>query len=107
MKKLISKYWKKILIILGLIGMGAILINKVTAPKTLISEYVKYGKSIKIESTGVDGAIGEAKDNFISVLTGVNPELLRIAFILMIGILLVCALSFIANSAGKKDAKKK
>ncbi len=107
MKKLISKYWKKILIVLGMVGMVVILMNKMTAPKTLISEYIKYGKSITIESTGVDGAIGEAKNNFISVLTGVDPELLKIAFILMVGILAVCILSFIASSAGKKDAKKK
>ena len=44
MKKLISKYWKKILIILGIVCMVIILINKATAPKTLIAEYIKYGK---------------------------------------------------------------
>ncbi len=107
MKKLISKYWKKILIILGIVCMVIILINKATAPKTLIAEYVKYGKVIKVSQTGIDGAVDAAKNNFISVLTGVDPELLRLAFILMIGILAVCVLSFIASSAGKKDAKKK
>lgn len=107
MKKLISKYWKKILIILGIVCMVIILINKVTAPKTLISEYVKYGKVIKIAETGVDGAVGAVKNNVVSVLTSVNSELLRLAFIMMFGILAVCVLSFISASAGKKDAKKK
>lgn len=84
--------------------MCAMLMVKISAPKTLISEYIKYGKTIKVESSG---AVDAAKDNFISVWTSVDSELIRLAIILMIGILTVCALSFLANSAGKKDAKKK
>lgn len=105
MKKMISKYWKNILIICGIVGMVAIFTFKLSAPKTIISDYIKYGKDITIE--GNSQIISSATNNFWSVWNRVDSSLTRIVILIMALILFVCVLSFIANAAGKKDVKKK
>ena len=105
MKKLISKYWKNILLICGIVGMVAIFTFKVSAPKTIISDYIKYGKDLTAE--GNSQIINSVTGNFWSVWNRVDSALIRIVILIMALILFVCVLTFMANAAGKKDAKKK
>lgn len=114
MKKFISKNWKKILIAIGICILIYILILKISAPKTLIADYAKYGKDI-VSSNNISGDISgdisgivNAGTNSFSNWFNTNPDLARLAIILMAGILGVVLLTSIASVAGtKKDDKKK
>ena len=106
MKKYISQNWQKILITIGIIVLLIILVSKFTAPKTIIPDYIKYGKDVA--PANIDsGVIGEAKDEFLNTWHSVNPDIAKIVTIMMVGILIVLFLSTIAARAGEKKDKKK
>ena len=108
MKKLISNNWQKLLIGIGCILLGYLFFSKLIAPKTIIKDYISYGKVVQSQNINESGIVSGAKNNFLGVWGSVNPELARLTVILMVGILLVVFLSAIASKAGeKKDAKKK
>ena len=109
MKKYISKNWNKILITIGSCVMVWILIVKFTAEKTLLKDYIKYGKDVTPSTGGSSGALDAAKENVSSVWNSVDPNLTKLAMIMMAGILIVVLLTSLASAAGgdKKDAKKK
>ncbi|MBQ9280121.1 MAG: hypothetical protein IJ215_03650 [Clostridia bacterium] len=108
MKKYISQKWQKILIGIGIIILVFILIHKFAAPKTIIPDYIKYGKVVTPANLDLEnGVIGEAKDNFVNTWHSVDPTFARLVTILMVGILIVLFLSAIASKAGEKKDKKK
>lgn len=107
MKKLLSKYWKNILMIIGAIFIIINIANKCMAPRTLISEVAKYGPDIqssggitniidKIPNTNVDTEnVGE------SIMNGEMMKICIIAAVALIGV------SVLGDLANKKPAKKK
>ncbi len=106
MKKFISTYWNKILLTIGSICLFLILTSKFVAPKTIIGDYVKYGKDISASNS--NGILSSATGKFKLIFGNADPELVRLTIILMVGILAVVLLTTIASAAGdKKDAKKK
>lgn len=106
MKKLITNNWQKILIGIGMIALIMILIGKFVAPKTLIPDYIKYGKVVTpIEHSSE--IINSAKEEAHTVWSSVSPDFAKFAIIMMVAILVVVFISDIASNAGGKDAKKK
>lgn len=96
----------KILRIIGYITLGLVAFFKLVTPKTIIEDYVKYGKDITPSgSTGAVGGVfttifGKAFDG----LNGISPQLTPIIVMLVIAILGICTLHMIMD---KKPAKKK
>ena len=105
MKSYISRNWQKLMIAIGSFFAICILIFKISAPKTLLADYIKYGKNITPAKNEI---IDVAKDNVSSVWNSVDPELAKLAMILIAGITIVVFLSALASKAGEnKSAKKK
>lgn len=105
MKKFITKYWNKILIGMGIVAIVYTFFLKITTKKTLLSDYIRYGKEVKPFNSQIANA---AKDEVSSVFGSMDPELVKLTFILMAAILIIVFLSLLAAKAGeKKDAKKK
>ena len=107
MKKLITNNWQKILIGICGIVLILILVGKFIAPKTLIPDYIKYGKVVT-PLEGTSEVIDSAKENVRSVWSSVDPNFARLFVVMMVAILIVVFLSEIAAKAGGgNDAKKK
>ena len=105
MKDYISKNWKKIIVAITSFLVVWILIFKISAEKTLLQDYIKYGKEITPAQNEI---IGAAQENVSSVWNSVDPELARLGIVFIVAITLVVFLSALATKAGeKKDAKKK
>lgn len=103
MKKYIANNWKKLLRVGGYICLGLIIFFKLNAEKTLLTDYIKYGKDITPnKGTGIMSGI---KNNFLETFTGVNPGLVKIAIIFIAAITVV--VFFTALMDKKKDVKKK
>ena len=125
LKSFISKNWEKILIFIACVFLVLIFVGKVTAEKTLIEDYAKYGKTFVSASTNSSSATnssdkianvlsGEkisgdiANSQFMQTLTEADPELFKVAMILIAGILGVVILTSLPGMFDKKkDAKKK
>ena len=122
MKSFISKNWEKILIFIACVLLVVIFVGKVTAEKTLIEDYAKYGKTFVSSNSDKDSSdkgliSGElisgdvastVKDSeFMQILTGKDPELFKIAMMLIAGILGVIILTSLPGMFDKKDTKKK
>lgn len=105
MKNYISRNWKKIMMAIGYFSVACILIAKITAEKTILRDYIKYGKDVEPTKNEF---IGAAKDNVASVWGSVDPELAKLATIMIAAILIVVFLTTLASKAGEnKTAKKK
>lgn len=122
LKSFISKNWEKILIFIACVLLVVIFVGKVTAEKTLIEDYAKYGKTFVSSNSDKDSSekgliSGElisgdvastVKDSeFMQTLTGKDPELFKIAMMLIAGILGVIILTSLPGMFDKKDTKKK
>ena len=124
MKNFISKNWEKIMIFIGGVILVFMLINKITADKTLIEDYAKYGKEVSSSaSAGTDISLsGEGLTGTLENISGEisggtffnipifqkYPELTKFALIFGVGILFVVFItSFVGMFGAKKDAKKK
>lgn len=124
MKSFISKNWEKILIFIACILLVLIFVGKVTAEKTLIEDYAKYGKTFVVASKSdesssdkniisgdlISGDVASTvKDSeFVQTLTESDPELFKVAMMLIAGILGVVILTSLPGMFDrKKDAKKK
>lgn len=122
LKSFISKNWEKILIFIACVLLVVIFVGKVTAEKTLIEDYAKYGKTFVSSNSDKDSSdkgliSGElisgdvastVKDSeFMQILTGKDPELFKIAMMLIAGILGVIILTSLPGMFDKKDTKKK
>ena len=107
MKKLLSKYWKNILMIIGAIFIIINIANKCMAPHTLISEVAKYGPDIQ-SSGGVANIIDKMPNTNLdtgSVGSSImNGEMMKICIITAVALVGVSILGDLAN---KKAAKKK
>lgn len=105
MKKFISNHWNNILVVTGGIWMFIILISKFVIPKTLVADYIIYGKEIVPTDNEI---INSATSNFRAVWGNADPELVRLTIIIMVAILLVVFITTLASTlGGQKDAKKK
>ena len=105
MKKFITNNWKKILIIIGVVFIIMNLITKLTIDKTLLSDYIKYGKDI--EKPDIIGNVSEA----VSGATTEAPfgsDLIKFIMILVGLILLIVILTSLGDkAAANAKAKKK
>lgn len=104
MKKFITNYWKKILI---LIGGVFILINsfkKIFAEKGLLSDYIKYGKNIEKTTSPITS--GDISDVVSVPEMPFNSGIIKLGIILMVLILLIVFITSLADRAGAKDKKK-
>lgn len=105
MKNFLSKYWKRILIIIGIILIAINIWSKCVAPRLLIDEYVKYGPNIERNETSINSSL-----NTSEVITNVSENspfddgMTKIILILAAGLILVTVVNDLANkkSGGKK-----
>ncbi len=107
MKKYIAQNWMKLLRIGGYITLVLIALYKINAPKTLISDYIKYGKDVA-PSTGsgiAGGAVGSIFSTTFGSLSAISPALVPFFLVLLVGILGVVILHMIIDK--KPDKKKK
>ncbi len=106
-KSYIATNWMKILRILGYVTLALIAILKLSAPKTVIPDFIKYGKEIKPgETTGmVKGLFGTLFNTAYTSLYELSPQLPPLVAILTIAILSIVTLHMIIDK--KPDKKKK
>ncbi|MBQ8299043.1 MAG: hypothetical protein IJX99_04120 [Clostridia bacterium] len=103
MKKYISKNWQKILRIGGYICLGLIIFLKLNAEKTVLKDYIKYGK--EVTPTKGSGILSGVKDNFVTTFTSVDSQLVKFAIIFIAAITIVVFFTSLLDR--KKDTKKK
>lgn len=107
MKNFLSKYWKRILIIIGVVLVAINIWGKCVAPRLLISEYAKYGPNVERSESGVSTSINTSDViNNINESSPFNEDMTKIVLILMAGILLVAVVSDM-TSKKSSGAKKK
>ena len=104
MKTFITNNWKKILIIIGGIFIAINVFTKIVTEKTLLADYVKYGKDIEKVDV-ISGDIGEVVTVPESPF---SPEMLKIIILMVALILLVVFLTSLGDKvAADAKAKKK
>lgn len=105
-KSYIANNWMKLLRIIGYVTLGIVAFLKLVTPKTIIDDYVKYGKDILPNETSgkVGGLFSTVFEEAFSGLNSISPKLVPIISILVIAILAICTLHMIMD---KKPAKKK
>ena len=105
-KSYIANNWMKILRIIGYVSLALVAFFKLTTPKTVIEDYVEYGKEIVPgETTGmVSGIISTIFGETVSSLNSISPQLTSLVTILMVAILGIVTLHMFMD---KKPAKKK
>lgn len=105
-KSYISNNWMKILRIIGYVTLGFVAFFKLVTPKTIIEDYVKYGKDIAPSETS--GAIGgiftTVFGKAFAGLDGISPKLTPIVIFLIAAILAITTLHMFMD---RKPAKKK
>lgn len=104
MKSYITNNWKKILMFIGSICIIINVIFKIGANKTLLKDYVKYGKDI--EKAEVVGTVGEVVSSSTISKSPFGSGIIGIVILLMVLILIVIILSTLAENAAKKAKKK-
>ncbi len=102
MKSLITNYWRRILIIIGIVCLVVILFSKILTPKILIEDYVKYGKTVhRVE------IISDVADK-IDKPPLIPSGMIGMIFVFTVGILFAVFISSLgAKSSGGDKAKKK
>lgn len=104
MKNFLSKYWKKILIVIAAIFIIIDIISKCSAPHVLTNEYAKYGPDIE-DSVDINaGGVISDVTNEVKDTAPISEEMVRICLILAGGLLLACV---IADITTKKAPPKK
>jgi len=102
MKNLITNHWKRIIIIIGGIFICLNFFSKLSTNKTLLSDYIKYGKEVeKIEL--ISGDVSSVVTMSESPFSG---DMLKIIIILIASISLVVFLTSLGDKAAA-DAKAK
>lgn len=103
MKSLLSKYWKRILIVLTVVLVSMNMIKKWTAPHILIDEYAKYGPDVQ----NMLPNIGAAASEMISDVQEASPfdEKIFGWIIAVIALLLIAML--IGDLAERKPSTNK
>lgn len=102
MKNFLSKNWKRILILIAGIFIAVNIFHKVTAPRSLVSEFTQYGPDVENTST-LDIHPTEVM-NEVRASAPVSDDVFRILMVLVIGIFAALVISDLAN---KKPAAKK
>lgn len=102
MKNFITNNWKKILIIIGGIFIAINVFSKIVTEKSLLTDYIKYGKDIE----QVEIISGDIEDVVEVPESPFNEDMMKIIFILGAGILLVVFVTSLADKAAA-DAKAK
>ena len=110
MKKYIANNWMKILRIAGYITLVLVALIKINTPKTLIPDYIKYGKDIApltVNGSGdtVGGVVGSFFGSAYSELNAIDPKLTTFVVIITAAILLIVFLHMLMDK--KVDKKKK
>ena len=100
----------KLLRIGGYITLALIAFLKINTPKTLIADYIKYGKDIaptgaNTSGDSVTGAVGSIFSGAFSGFTAIDPQLTTYVMIIMGAILLIVFLHMLMDK--KADKKKK
>lgn len=102
MKNFLSKYWKRILILIAGIFIAINVISKCVAPHILVDEFAEYGPNVE-KSVHIDTGeiISEVKAS-----SPFNEDMFRLVIILVVGLV---AAAIIAEITTKKSsgAKKK
>lgn len=112
MKKFITNNWEKILIFIGII---CILINislKLSTEKTLLNDYIKYGKDVQsgtVSSGNIIGNISETvTDGSLVSESPFTPEITKIIILIIAAVLFAAFVSTLGDrAAAKAKAKKK
>ena len=104
MKNFITNNWKKILIIIGGIFIAINVLSKVVTEKSLLTDYIKYGKDIE----QVEIISGDIEDVVEVPESPFNEDMMKVIMILGAGILLVVFVTSLADKAatGAKAKKK-
>lgn len=105
MKKFLSKYWKRILIIIAIIFIGINIVSKCMAPHALVEEYGKYGPDVEYNNilsgdTSASQIVQDVKES-----SGLPDDIFSLVMILGIGLIAALIISELANkksSGGKK-----
>ena len=100
MKSFLSKYWKRILILVGIIFIVINIIGKCTAPHLLIEEFAIHGPSVESNiNINASEIISEAKAE-----SPLNAEMTKIVIIFASALILACVISDLGakKSSGKK-----
>ena len=109
MKKYISQNWMKLLRIGGYVTLVVLALFKLNTPKTLIPDYIKYGKDIVPAGANVSGDVSGTVGSFLGTLfadfTAIDPKLTTFVIIIMSAILLIVFLHMLMDK--KADKKKK
>lgn len=103
MKKFLSKYWKRILILIAAIFIVINIVSKCVAPHILIDEYAKYGPDVESK-----GGIIDTSEVIASVenTSPFSDDMVKVLLVLAGGIIVVCIVSDLINKK-KAPAKKK
>lgn len=105
MKNFLSKYWKKILIVIAAIFIIINIVGKCVAPHVLTAEYAKYGPEPK-DSVNINaGEVITTVTDEVKDTAPISEEMVRICLILAGGLLLACVISELTSK--KAPAKKK
>lgn len=101
MKKFITNNWKKILMFIGAIFIVINVFTKITIDKTLLSDYIKYGKDIEKPNI---------LENVTQVTNGIEtpfgPDFAKLIVVAVVLILLVIIITSLGDKAGTKAKKK-
>ena len=102
MKKFLSTYWKRILILIASIFIIVNIVSKCIAPHVLVQEYSKFGPDREnIVNIDTSEIIAEVKDS-----SPFGEDMTRIVIILAAGILIACVISELANKKSSSGKKK-
>ena len=110
LKKYIANNWMKLLRIGGYVALILLAFFKLNTPKTLIPDYIKYGKDIApIGTTAsgdtIAGAVGSFFGGAFSGISAIDPKLTLFVVGIMGAILLIVFLHMLMDK--KADKKKK
>ena len=105
MKKFLSKYWKRILIIIASIFIILNIVNKCVAPHVLVDEYGVYGP--EVEASTISGEMMNSSEIMEKVeSTSPFPEdMTRLILVLVVGLVgavIIGEITTKKSSGGKK-----
>ncbi len=106
MKTLLTKYWKRILILIAVIFIVINIVNKCVAPHIIVDEYAKYGPDVNYEDSSLN-IVGGSNDlmNDVQKNSPFDENMFRI--IVLFVILIIGALLLGDIVSKKSTAKKK
>lgn len=103
MKNFLSKYWKRILILIAGIFIIINIVSKSAMPRNVISDVAKYGPDVEASNVNLNIGSGSLASDFVAS-SPVSEDMTKLAIILAIGLL---AAVIIADLGSKKSGGKK